>query len=361
MIEDKKSELYRTIVQQISEGKLRERDRLPSERQLATEYGITVRGVKTALDKLLKEGIISREQGRGTFVRNVPESMTKKRIGLIHLTDLWAHQNILFAELYRASVGALRRKNYDIVHYPILKDDAHSIQDIRKGDLDGLILVSIPDSDLIEEIRSVGYEPICLYYFPNMDPLTFDGYGVYVEHFNAMIYAIKMLKELGHKRISYLGSWSSFPTMNLQMNRFTSTYSFNSAIEANGLTGYARTMGLDVEDRAQALRDLLAGEQRPSAILTDGPDYLPLFLDAVTDLGLRIPDDVSVLTLGWPQDELSSLYSRSSEMVDAAMYLLDCQLRRVEPFSRLISLPERLNHSRTISRISPALAPGKLE
>ena len=97
VMEDKKSELYLSIVRQISEGKLKEGDRLPSERQLASEYGITIRGVKSALEKLLKEEIISQEQGRGTFVRNVPESMTVKRIGLVHLTDLWADQNILFA------------------------------------------------------------------------------------------------------------------------------------------------------------------------------------------------------------------------------------------------------------------------
>ncbi len=46
--------------------------RLPTERQLAADLGITRSGVRHALATLEAEGLISREVGRGTFLRAAP-------------------------------------------------------------------------------------------------------------------------------------------------------------------------------------------------------------------------------------------------------------------------------------------------
>lgn len=63
--------------------------RLPSERQLAVQHGVTIMTVRGALQVLADKGLISREQGRGTFVAipGAPESAgpAVKPIGLIGL------------------------------------------------------------------------------------------------------------------------------------------------------------------------------------------------------------------------------------------------------------------------------------
>jgi GntR family uxuAB operon transcriptional repressor len=46
--------------------------RLPTERQLATDLGVTRSGIRHALATLEAEGLISREVGRGTFLRGAP-------------------------------------------------------------------------------------------------------------------------------------------------------------------------------------------------------------------------------------------------------------------------------------------------
>jgi GntR family transcriptional regulator, uxu operon transcriptional repressor len=46
--------------------------RLPTERQLAADLGVTRSGVRHALATLEAEGLISREVGRGTFLREAP-------------------------------------------------------------------------------------------------------------------------------------------------------------------------------------------------------------------------------------------------------------------------------------------------
>ncbi|WP_019447512.1 GntR family transcriptional regulator [Cupriavidus sp. BIS7] len=56
------------IIRSIESGALREGDRLPSEGELATLHGVSVGTIQKALTRLTHSGLITREQGRGTFV-----------------------------------------------------------------------------------------------------------------------------------------------------------------------------------------------------------------------------------------------------------------------------------------------------
>jgi GntR family transcriptional regulator len=49
-------------------GEWRPNDRLPTERELAAEYGCSLITVRRALDELVREGRLQRTRGRGTFV-----------------------------------------------------------------------------------------------------------------------------------------------------------------------------------------------------------------------------------------------------------------------------------------------------
>jgi DNA-binding transcriptional regulator YhcF (GntR family) len=49
-------------------------ERLPPTRELADEFGVAPNTVLSAIRVLRDEGLVSSQQGRGTFVRAVPES-----------------------------------------------------------------------------------------------------------------------------------------------------------------------------------------------------------------------------------------------------------------------------------------------
>jgi GntR family transcriptional regulator len=58
-----------SILARIEAGALHGGDRLPSEAELAHDHGVSVGTVQKALARLAQDGIVSREHGRGTFVR----------------------------------------------------------------------------------------------------------------------------------------------------------------------------------------------------------------------------------------------------------------------------------------------------
>jgi GntR family transcriptional regulator, uxu operon transcriptional repressor len=54
--------------------------RLPTERQLAADLGVTRSGIRHALATLEAEGLISREVGRGTFLREAPDVAASRHL-----------------------------------------------------------------------------------------------------------------------------------------------------------------------------------------------------------------------------------------------------------------------------------------
>ncbi len=54
---------------QITDGALSSGDKIPSEQELMTDYGVSRIVVRMAIDVLQNEGLVIKQQGRGTFVR----------------------------------------------------------------------------------------------------------------------------------------------------------------------------------------------------------------------------------------------------------------------------------------------------
>lgn len=57
------------LAQQISLNRWRPGEAIPTEAALASEYAISVGTVRKAIDALVSEGVLERQQGRGTFIR----------------------------------------------------------------------------------------------------------------------------------------------------------------------------------------------------------------------------------------------------------------------------------------------------
>jgi DNA-binding GntR family transcriptional regulator len=94
------------IIRQIESRALREGDRLPSEGELAASHGVSVGTVQKALTQLAHSGVITREQGRGTFVS--ASRVAPADIRYLRFRD--ADGNELPSYVHARSVKRLNRK-----------------------------------------------------------------------------------------------------------------------------------------------------------------------------------------------------------------------------------------------------------
>jgi GntR family transcriptional regulator len=81
------AQLVNILRHSMAAGILRPGDQLPSEAQLCERYGVSPMTVRRAINMLVDQGIVTAEQGRGTFVR--PIAMGEASFGLQELQDLF--------------------------------------------------------------------------------------------------------------------------------------------------------------------------------------------------------------------------------------------------------------------------------
>ena len=60
--------VQRALMEQLATGDLKPGQLIPSERQLATEYNVSIGTLRKAIDELVENRILIRQQGKGTFV-----------------------------------------------------------------------------------------------------------------------------------------------------------------------------------------------------------------------------------------------------------------------------------------------------
>jgi len=81
--------IYQAIADQIGSeieaGRLKPGGRLPTQRSLARQLGVTLTTVTRAYDEAQRRGLLSGEVGRGTFVRSTAAEIEKPEHGLVDL------------------------------------------------------------------------------------------------------------------------------------------------------------------------------------------------------------------------------------------------------------------------------------
>lgn len=114
------------ILQQMDSGKFVSGSQLPSERDLSRKLGVSLVTVRTALAELQWEGILGRQQGRGTFVlsHNVPLSSRLEDLAALSdlIRDAGYHPDMLLLKIHEEPCPPTRASWFQVEpRDPLLK------------------------------------------------------------------------------------------------------------------------------------------------------------------------------------------------------------------------------------------------
>lgn len=129
-----KDRLFHDIVDRIQEmivsGKLKPGDQLPSERQLAEEYGVSRTAVREAIRSLAEKGLVEVLLGRGTFVTTPTADHLAESITLMLQVERGTNADVLAArellEVPIAGLAATRRTDENLQTLSDLLEDMKS-------------------------------------------------------------------------------------------------------------------------------------------------------------------------------------------------------------------------------------------
>jgi DNA-binding GntR family transcriptional regulator len=100
------TQLVQILQEQIAIGKLRPRDRLPSESQLCAYHGVSRMTVRRAINILVEQGLVTTKQGQGTFIK--PLQFWAATFSLGQLQNLPSDESGIRIKILEASINLAR-------------------------------------------------------------------------------------------------------------------------------------------------------------------------------------------------------------------------------------------------------------
>jgi len=286
-------------------------DRLPSESELSRKVGISRYATLRALNELSAEGFIRREQGRGTFVTGGPAPSQGAVAGtLMFVADEFEGGDIV--EILRGveegcrfeSMGvALSNSNYD------RQVEASNLRQLTRNGYAGAVMLVSGHETIVEELEGLvkSQFPFVLV---DRHVEEIDCPCVELDHEKAAYEAVKYLIGVGHRKIAHITAGFSARKRISSVRDRESGY--RMALSEAGIPvreeyiQHSSILNIDESPTAQKLmmmsyipmHKLLCLPDRPSAVFLVNDMFAAGAYEAITNSGLRVPDDVSLIAIG---------------------------------------------------------------
>ena len=275
--------------ERIMRGELKRGDLLPSENDLAKRFGISRHTVRQALGDLENEGLIRREQGRGTFCAQGRISGRAIAVITTYISEY------IFPSVIRGIEEVLSAAGCALILANTGNDkakEARCLEDLLQREVAGFIIE--PTKSARENVNLSYFREIesrrlaCLMLHATYGEL--DPAYIVMDDERGGHMAASYLLQLGHRRIAGL-----FKADDLQGVRRQA--GFAAALGEYGLTPIAELVGnYETEQLSsfpyQFARGLLRKEDWPTAMVCYNDQIALTVLEAVRDAGLRVPEDV---------------------------------------------------------------------
>ncbi len=282
------------ILEHIREKGMKCGDKVPGERALSKFIGVSPVTVSRGLGELVKNGVLERRAGSGTYITNLSPSrktnnIRTKRIGLI---SRYPSDDAYLSGITRGIAEELHINDFDLI--TIHRDRNGYLSTIKEHGLAGLVLVS-PFPEHIREIEQarITDAPIIIIGFSYRQFLDI-SFSCDDELGGKS--AAEYLIGLGHRRIGALGvlNHPAFEARvrGFQKGMFEAELPVNPEwiLKAYPYEGTGVQEGLLVE-----LSELLEAPDCPTAFFAASPYLLLTAYAAAEKMGLSIPNDLSLI------------------------------------------------------------------
>ncbi len=199
-----------------------------------------------------------------------------------------------YTERLRAIEHLASRAGYDIIVFnvdSVERRNRHFLEVPRPDRVDGVIVMSLPPNDEEAALFNAGSVPVVL-----VDTVHASLTSICEDSVHGGRVATQHLIELGHRRIGFIAdTFDNLYGFTSMRNRYLG---YSQALQAVGLdieTGLIQ-LGEHGQEAAQRMAvALLSAPDRPSAIVAASDTHAMGVLKAAHALGLRVPQDLSVI------------------------------------------------------------------
>ena len=269
------------LLKQIKDGAMKPGDRMLSETQLCRIYGISRGTAIKAIGELIREGFIYREQGRGTFVKEM--EMNALSIGII-IDDYRTVEDFNFGHILRGIGEGFRDRSARLTL-------VHSAEyEKRKNDHNGFIALALRmDSSALKDIEETWSNSVLLScrsgYWPDKVSC------VDADNMESSFKAVEHLVKLGHKRIGIINADMSHIHAVERLNSYKMVMEKHNISFNEDLVSYVKFLPKDVWIETKRLMALTPA---PTAIFCVSDRIAAAAVRTLQASDIQVPDEVAV-------------------------------------------------------------------
>ncbi|PZD93203.1 GntR family transcriptional regulator [Paenibacillus sambharensis] len=338
------------ILVSLQAGKWKPNEQMPSEHELAAKYVMSRQTVRQALGELEKDGWLYRLQGKGTFVSPRTGARPQREVQTVGMITTYI-SDYIFPHIVRGAEAVLRSRGYGLLLSSTDNDKARETQSLR-------MMLGQPLSGLIvEPTKSAQGNPNLHEYLNLQDHRVpflminerysdLDCPCLKVDDEAGGFKAAEHLIQLGHRRIAGFFKTDDLQGTNRMKGFVRAHRQYQVPMTPDAVTFYT-SEEKEVKPVATA-KAMLSRTDRPTAFVCYNDELALTLLGAVRELGLSVPDDLSMIgfddsTLAVASEvKLTTLTHPKTEMgAAAAELLLDLiEGRRTMPAEDILYEPE---------------------
>jgi len=312
---------------------------IPSEKALASRYGVSIITVRRAVETLAREGLLVKRQGSGTYVGDGRPPGAPLSFGIVvpdATTYTYSKLGMLLEPLLRG-MGSQARL--------LVERDGErlaSLLDSEGGSLDGLVVCGY-----VFKWRSLKRLGVPCVFAGSEDP--WDADSVFFDLRSGVCDAVSHLLKLGHKKVLFI---SHIPLKDGKTRLIREDFKFQESPRFLGYLDALADAGIPFDERLvlrssgakadvmEKLKSFMArpGSPKFSAIFASMDLQAEGVIQALREQGLEVPGSVSVVgcdNLRGPDEHLFKLTTLDLRLEDVARKAVEFLLERVaSPESR---------------------------
>ncbi len=282
-------QLSELIKEKVHSGLLKTGEQLQPEDKLACEYDVSRKTVRQALDKLSKEGYVSRQKGKGTFIDS--QYNRSKLISLIISDSFFGDYHRSINDLIGGAAleicpsGCEMRLN-TYKQIPKLLEECKA----GKTDIRGFVFIRYREEmkKYLDLAKKAGL-PVIL----EGAECKNDSF-VEIDNESPMKDAVKYLSDLGHKEIGVL----SLPYVDAPHYRARTEAGIAAVKEFSGATrdcwvyNFSSIEIVDIKDEA---KKILSSKALPTAFISVSDNAAIGLMRAADEMGIAVPEELSIV------------------------------------------------------------------
>lgn len=304
--------LYEKIMQELKEkiytGEYSANDRLPTEADLAQQYGVSRITSKRALEELKKEGLVYRVRGSGSFVseKGKARGQTLKKGGAKFsdtVAVLMPHYvtESSFAQSINGAIKELAKAGFYGIVYSSVKnaaDERRVIRKIYEDGIQGIIYYPLSDRenyDLLHHLYLEEYPIVAIDKYFEGVPIS----SVVADNYKGGEMATQYLLGLGHRRIGFVSDLPIESATSIRDRYFGYAMTLKKA-KVSPPESYIYA-GFHLEShrgyQAEKYRAVVEALQKQgiTGIVAMNDSVAIYTIRAAKEMGITIPDELSVV------------------------------------------------------------------